>query len=432
MDAFYSALWIFFTASFLGWLGETAMAAVKEHRYVDRSLLYGPLCMIYGFSALVIAVALRDLADGWFSLFLGSAIYATVAEWLAGHMLEKLTGTRWWDYSDRRWNLDGYICLEASAVWGLLGLVTVKWGLGLLIEVQNLLPDTAEKILLWAALVIFLVDALATALTVAGVVHKLPAVEGAGYRIEKLTVRLGTWVLRRTENRIKRAYPEARFHREKKEKPTVFAAGCGWEKLFWLFVIGAFLGDVVETIFVRTVGGVWQSRSSVVWGPFSLVWGLALALGSLLLYRYRDRSDAFLFGAGTLLGGAYEYLCSVFTELMFGMVFWDYSHIPFNLGGRINLLYCFFWGIAAVVWIKICYPRLSALIERMPIRWGKVLTAVLTVFMACNIAVSALALGRWDSRSRGEAASNAVEVWLDDRFGDERMERIYPAMVRTE
>ena len=68
-----------------------------------------------------------------------------------------------------------------------------------------------------------------------------------------------------------------------------------------------------------------------------------------MLYQYRDRSDSFIFIFGTVLGGAYEYICSVVLELVFGTVFWDYSKIPFNLGGRINLLYCFFWGIAAVV-----------------------------------------------------------------------------------
>ena len=90
----------------------------------------------------------------------------------------------------------------------------------------------------------------------------------------------------------------------------------------------------------------------------SIVWGLAIAAVTVLLYRYRQRSDRFLFLMGTVLGGAYEYLCSVFTEIMFGTVFWDYSKIPFNLGGRINLLYCFFWGIAAVVWFKELYTGL--------------------------------------------------------------------------
>lgn len=83
-----------------------------------------------------------------------------------------------------------------------------------------------------------------------------------------------------------------------------------------------------------------------------------------------------------MLGGAYEYLCSVFTEIVFGKVFWDYSEIPFNLGGRINLLYCFFWGIAAVVWIKKLYPHLSDWIEKIPKKVGIVLTWLLVAFMA--------------------------------------------------
>ena len=146
-----------------------------------------------------------------------------------------------------------------------------------------------------------------------------------------------------------------------------------------------------------------MSRSSLVWGPFSIVWGLAIALVTVLLYRYKDCSDRFLFLMGTVLGGAYEYLCSVFTEMMFGTVFWDYSKIPFNLGGRINLLYCFFWGIAAVVWFKGLYPVFS--------------------FMA---------LWRSDERSRGVAAEASWQQVMDERFGDERLARIYPNAIKVE
>ena len=81
---------------------------------------------------------------------------------------------------------------------------------------------------------------------------------------------------------------------------------------------------------------------------------------------------------GTVLGGTYEYICSMFTEIVFGAVFWDYSDIPFNLGDRINLLYCFFWEIAAVVWLRFLYPFFSNLIEKFVTRripsfdWAKV------------------------------------------------------------
>ena len=199
----------------------------------------------------------------------------------------------------------------------------------------------------------------------------------------------------------------------------------------WLFLIGAFLGDITETIYCRITAGIWMSRSSVVWGPFSIVWGLAIAAATLLLHHYRDRSDTFLFLAGTFPGGAYEYVCSVFTELVFGKVFWDYSWIPFNLGGRINLLYCFFWGIAAVVWIKYLYPKISALIERIPIKIGKKLTYAMLIFMCCNIIVSSMALIRSTERANNIPATATWQQIMDERFDDARLSRIYPNAIQT-
>ena len=202
-----------------------------------------------------------------------------------------------------------------------------------------------------------------------------------------------------------------------------------FEHLFWLFLLGAFLGDIVETIFCRITAGVWMSRSSLVWGPFSVVWGLAIALITALLFRDRNKGESRLFLVGTLLGGAYEYICSVFTEIVFGKVFWDYSGIPFNLGGRINLLYCFFWGIAAVVWFRLLYPRIARLIALILRRTGKILTAGLVVFMIANIIVSVLALVRYDSRANGLAAAHFWEQAMDIYFDNAVMERIYPNAI---
>ena len=178
--------------------------------------------------------------------------------------------------------------------------------------------------------------------------------------------------------------------------------------------------------------GRWMSRSSVVYGPFSLVWGIGIAGATIVLYRYRNREDRHIFLAGMLLGGAYEYICSVFTELAFGTVFWDYSKIPFNLGGRINLLFCFFWGIAAWVWMKRLYPLTSRYIEKIPKRFGKILTYLILVFMAWDVTVSAAALARYGERARNIPPENNVEVWIDQEFPDERMEQIYPNAKMTD
>ena len=176
-----------------------------------------------------------------------------------------------------------------------------------------------------------------------------------------------------------------------------------------------------------------MSRSSVVYGPFSIVWGLGCVLLTLLLYRYRNHRDGYIFLFGTVVGGAYEYICSVFTELAFGTVFWDYSDIPFNLGGRINLLYCFFWGIAAVIWLKFLYPLLSSWIEKIPKKIGISLTWIAIVFMVVNIILSGLALNRYTQRNTdAQTAENGMTEFLDSHFPDERMERIYPNAIIVE
>ena len=145
-----------------------------------------------------------------------------------------------------------------------------------------------------------------------------------------------------------------------------------------------------------------------------------------LLRQNQDKSDRYLFAFGTVLGGVYEYVCSAVTELLFGTVFWDYSKFKFNLGGRINLLYCFFWGIAAVMWMRYGYPLVLKLMKKVRSHIRPWMTAALAVFMAVNMLTSALALARYDARTSGDAPNGQLEVFLDEHFDNARMERIYP------
>lgn len=428
---FYQLTYLFFAYSFLGWLGEVLTNAVRKRRYQDCGVLNGPLCILYGIGGLIISFALGDLQQSWFFLLGLGAVYATVLEWIAGHILERVSHTRWWDYSDRKFNLDGYICLGASVLWGLLSVFMVKWGNPLLLFLFDLIPGGVRAAVLWAGIVVFAIDAVGTFLTMLGLRYRWPPAEAVENRLANLTLRAGLWILGRVERRMTKAHPAVTFEREKKARATVFAAGCSPYKIVLLFIIGAFLGDVVETIFCRITAGYWMSRSSLVWGPFSIVWGLAIALVTLLLYRYKDKSASWLFVTGTLLGGAYEYLCSVFTEVVFGAVFWGYSAIPFNLGGRINLLYCFFWGFAAVAWFKVFYPPLSRMIERIPRTFGKVLTWCLCLFMVADMAVSSMALVRYNQRLEGIPPRNEVAVYLDEHYDDARMQAVYPKAVHT-
>lgn len=426
----YEFLFLFFIYSFLGWMLEAAATAVKSRHFANRGLVNGPFCVIYGVSAILITLNLSDLSGIW--LFAGSVILATVIEWMAGHFIEKLYHERWWDYSNMRWNLDGYISVPVSLFWGVLGFVCVKWGNVLLLDIFHLLPVFAGKLIIWCLSALLTLDVVATLIILSGRSKRMETWIAADEWLTGISTRLGRWIYGRVDRRIRKAYPHAGRYIEEPKSGKVFAEGCDFYKIFMLFLIGAFLGDITETIFCRLTAGVWMSRSSVVWGPFSIVWGLGIAAVTALLYKYRNCSDRFLFCIGTVLGGVYEYVCSVFTEIVFGTVFWDYSDIPFNLGGRINLLFCFFWGIATVVWFKMLYPPVSRLIEKIPMHRGKIVTWVLVVFMAFDVIVSCMALARYDQRSRGVQPQQSWQVTMDERFNDARMERIYPNALKVE
>lgn len=425
-------LWLLFVYSFLGWIIETGVGTIRKKKFINRGFSTGPFCMVYGIAAVCMTVYMEELTDRTGFLFIGCGMIATVVEWVTGKILEKFNQRKWWDYSDKKWNFDGYICLQYSLLWAVLGVCTVKFGDRFFVEIYHLLPELLREIIIWILLAVGILDLLASFAAVLHIKYSKSYMISWNQKATVWLQRAVQGIVRCVEHRMVKAYPMILDTVDQAQERGRFAQGCGFYKLFWLFVIGALLGDITETLFCRVTAGVWMSRSSLVWGPFSIVWGLAMAMATALLYRDREKPDRHIFIIGTLLGGIYEYICSVFTELVFGKVFWDYSRIPFNLGGRINLLYCFFWGIAAVVWIKGLYPRFSEWIEKIPVVWGYIMTWILVIFMAANILMSAAALIRYDSRGKGIPASSGWEEFLDEHFDDARMERIYPNAKSTQ
>lgn len=420
----YRLLWLFIIYSFAGWLLEVISAAFKHKRFENKGLVNSPFCIIYGVGACILTVFFHELSGVW--LFLASMVTAMFLEWTVGHIIVYIFHKKWWDYTNCKWNIDGFLSLPMSILWGVLGYIAIKWGNGLVLKIYDQIPQLIAQMIVCSITVMLLLDIAATVIILSGYSGNKKIWMSIDDGLDKVSDGIGRKIYSYIDSRITKAYPKAADKEPAEKNKNVFAYGCSVYKLIWLFVIGALLGDIVETIFCRLTAGVWMSRSSLVWGPFSIVWGLAIAVATLLLYKYRESSDRYIFVIGTFLGGAYEYICSVFTEIVFGKVFWDYSGIPFNLNGRINLLYCFFWGIAAVVWIKKLYPVLSSFIEKMPIRIGKILTWIVVIFMSVDMIVSALALCRMNQRENDIKATSSWQQIMDKHFDDEFMNRIYP------
>lgn len=423
-------MWIFYIYSFAGWCAGVAANAMRRKRFINTGFLNLPLCPVYGTIGIVFSIFLPELEDHWFFLALGGSVLAAVVIVVTGVILEHVFGRKWWDYSKTRFQFQGYLNYQHLLGFAVGAVFCIKVLNPLLLDLVHRIPEAAEDVLLLLLGLLFLADTVCCGAAVLSLHRTVRMMRFTG-RVQEFTDDFGNALTRHVQRRMERSYPNLEIKKildtpAREKDREVFARGCCFYKLAGLFFIGSFLGDLVETIFCYVRSGVLMSRSSVVYGPFSIVWGFGCALLTAFLYKYREKSDRYIFVYGTVLGGAYEYICSVLSELVFGTVFWDYSEIPFNLGGRINLLYCFFWGIAAVVWLKILYPILSSWIEKLPVRTGTVLTWVMVVFMTVNMAISALALYRYDTRREQPEAQNGLERFLDTHFDDARMEKIYP------
>ena len=113
--------------SFLGWVYESALCSITQRKWVNRGFLNGPLCPIYGFGAMLVVGVFGGKGGNLFALFLASAVLTCTLEYVTSYVMEKLFHARWWDYSNRKFQLNGRICLEGFLVFGLLSVIIVKW-----------------------------------------------------------------------------------------------------------------------------------------------------------------------------------------------------------------------------------------------------------------------------------------------------------------
>ena len=283
---FYTLGVLYLVYSFAGWVGETVVATVRGRRFANRGAAAGPFCFVYGSTAVLLAVGFTDLRSDPVYLFFACTLASTVMEWLTAKLLERLHRRKWWDYSGKRFNLNGYVCLQYSLLWGVLGTASVLWLNGMLLRLCQVIPSWLLHPLVWAAVIVAALDQIGSAVLVGHYAAKHPVLEQLNQRLGESSDGLRRRIALYVEKRIQRAYPAAA-----RQEPTIAQNGetpLSAADLLWLFVVGAFLGDLVETVFCRLTAGVWMSRSSLVWGPFSVVWGLALAMATVLLRQNQE------------------------------------------------------------------------------------------------------------------------------------------------
>ena len=415
----------------LGWCLETAYAALKQRRFVNRGFFSLPICPQYGVMMDILIIALPTLQGHLILQFLMTLTVVSVVDYLSGALAKRIWRKKFWAY-ERNTLFGGEVKGSALAAAKAVAVLVVALLLHPFVFLAvELIPVFVLRFICTAALLVLLADFLTILFVIRRSARK-DTLEEARKEFSKEQFsrqdRLGGRIYRAVWKRLERAYPGMERMEGTDGGKLVFARGVCLDKLFWVFIICAFLGDLIETLYCRVTGGVWMSRSSVIYGWFSIVWGAGAALLTVVLQRLAKKDDRYVFLAGAVLGGVYEYMCSVFTEVFLGTTFWDYSWMPFNIGGRTNLLYCIFWGLLSVVWVKICYPVISGWIEKLPPLKAKAATWALILLMCCDALLSAAVMIRYVDRKAGGKADNAMEIFLDANYPDEMVERVWPNM----
>ena len=129
MHIYTTEQWVllFFFYCFCGWLWESCYVSVHEKHWVNRGFLQGPLLPIYGSGAIIILLATIPVEENLQLVFLFGMAAATMLEYATGAVMERIFGMRYWDYSSKKWNLNGYICLSSSIAWGFFSILMVRY-----------------------------------------------------------------------------------------------------------------------------------------------------------------------------------------------------------------------------------------------------------------------------------------------------------------
>ena len=182
---------LFFIYAFLGWCMEVAFAACKSGRFVNRGFLNGPVCPIYGFGMVGVAVLLSPLKDNLLWMYLGSAVITTVIEYITGWMLERIFHAKWWDYSDMPLNIGGYVCPLFSLIWGALCVVIVRYVHPAIAGLVEHLPNWLTIVLDGLFVSAIAVDLAATLATIRKLASRLSTLERMAGEIHSLSNNIG-------------------------------------------------------------------------------------------------------------------------------------------------------------------------------------------------------------------------------------------------
>lgn len=197
---FFDIVTYFIIYSFLGWVLESIVRTVCERKIINTGFLKGPFCPIYGCGAIIMLLFLSELKYSTILLFIMSVISLSVWEYLVGYFLEKAFHTKYWDYSNHKFNYKGRICLSNSIAWGVLGVVFINYIHPFIVNILSKIDDIYIQILIPIIALILLIDAVISIIKVKNISGTLEKVEKLNEQIKEKLQEIKEGKLNTTEN----------------------------------------------------------------------------------------------------------------------------------------------------------------------------------------------------------------------------------------
>ena len=151
---------IFIIYSFIGWIIDICDIYYHTKRFVNRGFLIGPYCPIYGVGVILIIFLLKDFIDTPLALFILATVICMILEYLTSYIMEKLFNARWWDYSARKFNLNGRICLETTIPFGLGAMLVMYIVQPFIANILNKISYNMVIIIGIVLMIIFIIDTI--------------------------------------------------------------------------------------------------------------------------------------------------------------------------------------------------------------------------------------------------------------------------------
>lgn len=149
---------LFIIYSIIGWIVECINMIITQKKIVNRGFLIGPYCPIYGCGCVFIITFLNKYLDDPIVLFFMTIISCAILEYLTSYIMEKIFKTRWWDYSNKKFNINGRICLETLVLFGIGGLIVSYVGHPFIMSIITLIPINILNIIAIILATIFILD----------------------------------------------------------------------------------------------------------------------------------------------------------------------------------------------------------------------------------------------------------------------------------